>query len=57
MGYRWDGTVTKGTLGTANWTYNVGDPSDFCFFSPDNHTGYTGYAYIFLGHRTLQEST
>ena len=57
MGYRWNGTVTKGTLGTANWTYNVGDPSDFLFFSPDNHTGYTGYAYVFVGHRTLQEST
>ena len=50
MGYRWDGTVTKGTLGYANWTYNVGDPSDFCFFSPDNGTGYTGYAYIFFGN-------
>ena len=58
MAYKWTGTVTKGTIGTANWTYNVGDPFSFGFFEASmNGTDYSGYAYTFLGHRELQEDT
>ena len=58
MAYKWTGTVTKGTIGTANWTYNVGDPFAFGFFEAStNGTDYSGYAYAFLGHRELQEDT
>ena len=49
MAYKWTGTVTKGTIGTANWTYNVGDPFGFGFFEASmNGTDYSGYAYAFL---------
>lgn len=58
MAYKWTGTVTKGTIGTANWTYNVGDPTMFAFFDGSmNGADYSGYAYVFLGHRELQEDT
>lgn len=57
MAYRWNGTVTKGTPGYANWTYNVGDPIFFGFFgASENNLDYSGYGYGFIGHKTLQDN-
>ena len=58
MAYRWNGTVTKGTPGKANWTYNVGDPIFFGFFgASENNLDYSGYGYAFAGHKKLNENT
>ena len=58
MGYEWNGTVTKGTPGKANWTYNVGDPIVYGFWpDSDNDLGVEGYGYMYLGHSNYNDST